>query len=146
MVLIAAYSDRTDERCGVVAWCSLAAALGFLTSAYLSSPVLTVAALSVAAVGINGRYGPFWALPSRFLKDEAAASGIALINSLGAVAGFVAPYAIGLVREKTGSFRYGLVMLAAVLFASAALAWWLKRAPVLAIVHAPSARIGQASA
>jgi ACS family tartrate transporter-like MFS transporter len=131
MVLISASSDRSDERCGHVAWCGVAAGVGLAVSAYVASPVVAIAALSVASIGINGRYGPFWALPSRFLRDEAAASGIALINSLGAVAGFAAPYAMGLVRDATHSFRYGLLMLAAMLFASAGLAWWLKREPIL---------------
>jgi ACS family tartrate transporter-like MFS transporter len=131
MVLIAASSDRSNERCGHVAWCGVAAAAGFVVSAYVATPIIAIAALSVASIGINGRYGPFWALPSRFLRDEAAAGGIALINSLGATAGFAAPYAMGLVRDATHSFRYGLLMLAFMMFASAVLAWWLKRAPVL---------------
>ena len=135
MVWIAASSDRTNERCGHVAWCGVAAALGFAVSAFVAAPVIAIAALSVASIGINGRYGPFWALPSRFLRDEAAAGGIALINSLGATAGFAAPYVMGVVRDATHSFQYGLLFLALMMFASGVLAWWLKRAPVL--VHHP---------
>ena len=131
MVIVAGHSDRTGERCLHVAFCGLVASLGFVAAAYLSSPVLALTALSVAAVGINGRYGPFWALPSMFLGDEAAAGGIAFINSFGAIAGFVAPYVIGLVRDMTGSFRGGLLFLALLMLASAVMAAMLAQRPVL---------------
>lgn len=137
MVLIAARSDRTGERCLHVAGCGLMAALGFAAAAYLSSPLLSLAALSVAAAGINGRYGPFWALPSIFLGEEAAAGGIAFINSFGAIAGFVAPYTIGIVRYMTGSFRGGLLFLALLMFASAIMAAALSRRTVLNPAYAP---------
>ncbi|HEU4993470.1 MAG TPA: MFS transporter [Gemmatimonadaceae bacterium] len=131
MVAIAASSDRSGERCMHIAWCSLAAAAGFVVSAFFSSPMIALSALSLAAVGINGRYGPFWALPSKFLGDEAAAGGIAFINSFGAISGFVAPYVIGLVRDVTGSFRGGLLFLALLMFLSAVMAAALSRRTVL---------------
>jgi ACS family tartrate transporter-like MFS transporter len=131
MVMIAARSDRTGERCLHVAGCGFVAALGFVAAAYLSSALLSLAALSVAAAGINGRYGPFWALPSMFLGDEAAAGGIAFINSFGAIAGFVAPYSIGVVRDMTGSFRGGLLFLALLMFASGIVAVGLSRRELL---------------
>jgi len=132
MVMIGAHSDRTGERCMHMAACGLAAALGFVAAAYLASPTFSLIALSVAAAGINGRYGPFWALPSMFLDAEAAAGGIAFINSFGAVAGFVAPYTIGVVRDLTGSFRGGLLFLAFLMFSSAVMSAALSRRPVLA--------------
>jgi ACS family tartrate transporter-like MFS transporter len=131
MVLIGRHSDRTGERCMHVAACSAVAGVGFVVSAYLTSPWMALIGLSVAAIGVNGRYGPFWALPSLFLTDEAAAGGIALINSLGATAGFVAPYTIGIVRDVTGSFRGGLLFLALLLFAGAYMAIGLSRRTVL---------------
>lgn len=129
MVIVAGHSDRTGERCRYVAICGFAAAVGFVAAAYLSSPLLSLSALSLAAAGINARYGPFWALPSMFLGDEAAAGGIAFINSFGAIAGFVAPYTIGLVRDITGSFRGGLLFLALLMFASAVMASAMTRRP-----------------
>ena len=131
MVVIARHSDRTGERCMHVAVCGFVAALGFVASAYLSSMWLALLALSVASAGINGRYGPFWALPSMFLGDEAAAGGIAFINSFGAIAGFVAPYTIGIVRDVTGGFRGGLLFLALLMFASSVMALALSRREVL---------------
>ena len=131
MVLVGRHSDRTGERCLHVAACALAAALGFAAAAYLANVWLALLALSVAAAGLNARYGPFWALPSMFLGEEAAAGGIAFINSFGAAAGFVAPYVIGLVRTATGSFRGGLLFLSAMLLASAYVAFALRRREVL---------------
>jgi ACS family tartrate transporter-like MFS transporter len=132
MVLIGMYSDKGGDRCVHVAWCGVAGGVGFLASAYLDSPALSLAALAVAAIGVNGRYGPFWTLPSRFLSGEAAAGGIALINSLGASAGFFAPYAIGYVKDLTGGFRGGLVMLSALLFLSAIIALRMRRQQLFA--------------
>jgi ACS family tartrate transporter-like MFS transporter len=131
MVLVAWHSDKTGERCVHVAACGFAAALGFLASAYLDSPWYALIAIGLASAGVNGRFGPFWALPPIFLRSEAAAGGIALINSLGALAGFAAPYAIGVVRDATGSFRGGLILLAAAMAGSAVLALQIRRSPLL---------------
>lgn len=131
MVLVARHSDQTGERCVHVAACGLAAALGFLASAYLDEPLYALIALGLAAAGVNGRFGPFWALPPIFLRSEAAAGGIALINSLGAISGFAAPYAIGIVRDATGSFRGGLILLALAMAGSAVVALQIRRSPLL---------------
>ena len=132
MVVIGHRSDRSGERFWHVAIPSLIGALGFIASAYLTSPVLGIAALTVAAVGDLGSRGPFWALPGRFLTGSALAAGIALINTLGSVGGFVGPYAVGLVKDATGSFRGGLLLLAGLLVASAVATLRLKRSAVLA--------------
>jgi nitrate/nitrite transporter NarK len=71
-------------------------------------------------------------LPGRFLTSSASAAGIALINTVGALGGFVGPYAVGLVKDATGSFTGGLLMLAALLFVSGIATLWLRSAPVLA--------------
>ena len=132
MVLVARHSDRTGERSVHVAACGLAAAVGFLASAYLDTPLYALIALGLAAAGVNARFGPFWAMPPVFLSNEAAAGGIALINSLGAISGFVAPYAVGIVRDMTGSFRGGLIFLALAMAASSVLALRLRRSSLLA--------------
>jgi ACS family tartrate transporter-like MFS transporter len=71
-----------------------------------------VTALCLTAFGVLGWLGPFWSLPTAFLKEQAAAGGIALINSMGAVGGFVGPYLIGATKQRTGSFTPGLLILA----------------------------------
>lgn len=132
MVLIGASSDRTGERLLHVAVPSAIGALGFIASAFLTSPLPAMLALTVAAVGDLGTRGAFWALPTRFLTGSAAAAGIGLINTWASLGGFVGPYAVGYVRQVTGSFAGGLLFLAALLLAAAIAAVALRRAPVLA--------------
>jgi D-galactonate transporter len=132
MILIGASSDRSGERFLHVAIPSAVAAVGFAASAYLTSPVPSMIALTIAAVGDLGTRGPFWALPSRFLTGSAAAGGIALINTFASLGGFVGPYAIGLVRGITGGFAGGMVFLALVMLVGAVIALSLRNAPGLA--------------
>jgi MFS family permease len=131
MILIGASSDKTGERLMHIAVPSAVAAVGFVASAYFTSPVPGMIALTVAAVGDLGTRGPFWSLPTRFLTGSAAAGGIALINTLGSLGGFVGPYAVGLVRNVTGSFAGGLMFLAALLLAAAIAAARLRGAHAL---------------
>jgi ACS family tartrate transporter-like MFS transporter len=76
--------------------------------------VLALAALSLAALGITGSFGPFWSLPTAFLSGTAAAGGIAFINSVGNLGGFVGPSLFGYLKNATGAFRGGLIGLALV--------------------------------
>jgi ACS family tartrate transporter-like MFS transporter len=131
MVAIGAHSDRTGERINHVAGSLLVGAVGFTASAYLTSPVPGLIALTIAAVGDLGGRGPFWALPGRFLAGTASAGGIALINTVGALGGFVGPSLVGLVKNATGSFKGGLVLLAALLLASSVVTLFLRRAATL---------------
>lgn len=131
MVIVAAHSDRTGERCLHIAAASGVAAVGFLGCALVQSPVLAVMFLSCAAAGLLSAHGPFWPLPSKFLTGAAAAGGIALINSLANLSGFAGPYAIGLLNSASGDFRTGLLLLAFVPLVGMALALRLRHAAVL---------------
>lgn len=131
MVAIAAHSDRTGERHAHVAVPLVAGAIGFAATALaLDSPLVATAALSLAAIGFTGALGPFWALPTSFLSGAAAAGGIALINSLGNIAGFAGPYLVGAVKDATGGFAGALLVFAVLMLAGALLALWLGRAPL----------------
>ena len=132
MILIGASSDRSGERLLHLAIPTAAGAVGFIASAYLTSPVPSMIALAVAAVGNTSTRGPFWALPTRFLTGRAAAGGIALINTVASLGGFVGPYAVGLVRTFTGGFAGGLVFLAVLMLIGAGAALMLRNAPALA--------------
>jgi ACS family tartrate transporter-like MFS transporter len=122
MVLVGAHSDRTGERRWHVALPAAVGALGLVAATRTTAPAATLAALSVAALGIWSALGPFWALPTTLLGGTGAAAGIALVNSLGNLGGFVGPYGIGRVREATGSFTGGLDALAVGLVVAGALA------------------------
>ena len=131
MVLIGISSDRSGERFLHIAVPCFIAAVGFTGSAFLLSPIPGMIALTVAAIGDLGSRGPFWALPGRFLAGSASAAGIALINTIGSLGGFVGPYAVGLVKASTGDFTGGLLLLAALLFVGALMTLRLRRAPAL---------------
>ncbi len=105
-------SDRTGERKWHLAGAALAGALGLAASAAAPSATLSFAALCLAAVGIWSMFGVFWALPGDFLSGTAAASGFALINSIGALGGFTGPSLVGFVRERSGTFSASLLVLA----------------------------------
>src|SRR5690242_1554285 len=90
MVAIARHSDRAGERRRHVAVPAFTAAAGLMLGALVQGhPVPAFLALCVAAAGIWGTLGPFWSLPTTFLSGVAGAGGIALINSVGNVGGFV---------------------------------------------------------
>jgi ACS family tartrate transporter-like MFS transporter len=124
MVLIGNHSDKTGERRRHVALPALAGSIGLILSALLQrfSPPLAFLALCLAALGIWSTLGPFWSLPTEFLSGTAAAGGIALINSIGNVGGFVGPFVVGYVKQATGDFTGGLFCLAATLLVGSCLA------------------------
>ncbi len=132
MIWIGASSDRTGERFLHIAVPSFVAAVGFTASALISSPIPAMIALTIAAIGDLGSRGPFWALPGRFLASSASAGAIALINTIGSLGGFVGPYAVGLVKNATGSFAGGLLMLALLLLMGGIATLLLRNTPALA--------------
>ena len=90
---------------------------------------LAMVPVVVTAVGVYSAIPSFWALPARFLTGAAAAGGIGLINSVGNLGGFVAPYATGALNDATGSDKAGLWAIGAVMIAAAALVVALRAVP-----------------
>jgi MFS transporter, ACS family, tartrate transporter len=129
MVLIGRSSDLRLERRyhAAVPLASAATALVLLGAIAPSSVLLAVALWCVVASGIFSFWGPFWALPNEFLTGYSAAAGIALINCFGNLGGFVGPYAIGAIGDRTGSFKTGLVFVGISLLTSAMLILALRR-------------------
>lgn len=123
MVLFARHSDATGERRWHVAIAAFVATAGLvLTGIVQVSPVLEMVALTIAALGIYSTLATFWSLPTAFLSGTAAAAGIALINSVGNLGGFVGPYAVGYLSEATGATYSGLLFLAALILIAGLLA------------------------
>lgn len=112
MAIVAAHSDRTGERRWHVAVCAWTAAVGLASSSMTSGPLISLMMLSVAAIGLYSATPPFWSLPTAFLRGEGAAAGIALINSVGNLGGFIGPYLMGWCRDVSGDFLIGLRVLA----------------------------------
>lgn len=122
MVLAARHSDRSGERRWHAAVAALAGALGLIVATvYSDNTVIAMAALSVATAGILSTFPIFWSLPTAMLGGAAAAAGIALINSVGNLAGFVSPYLVGAIKDATHSTASGIYVLAASLVAGAVL-------------------------
>jgi ACS family tartrate transporter-like MFS transporter len=113
-------SDRTGERRCHAAFSIIiglvALALAPLTRGNL---VLTILCFMVFFAGVKGYQPAFWALPSLFLTETAAAASIGLINSIGQIGGFVGPYVLGSIQARTGSFAYGIYFLCASMAVSA---------------------------
>jgi D-galactonate transporter len=113
MVMVGRHSDRTGERRWHTALPALVAAAAFATSAIPGTSALaSFAALTVATCGVMAAVSCFWSLPTAFLSGTAAAAGIAWINSLGNLAGYVSPFVVGTVRDRTGSTSAALIVLA----------------------------------
>jgi ACS family tartrate transporter-like MFS transporter len=117
-------SDRHNERRMHFVIACLLATVGLMAVGWLSHSYWAILAMSFAAIGIYGAKPSFWPLPSAFLTGSAAAGGIALVNSIGNLGGFVGPYAVGWIKDATGNFEAGLYFLAACALASAVLAFF----------------------
>jgi MFS transporter, ACS family, tartrate transporter len=121
MVLVSRSSDRHLERRYHAAIAALAGGMGWLLLGTTASPVVSMLLLSLVAAGAYSIPGPFWSLPSEFLTGYAAASGIAFINSIGNLGGFAGPYAVGLIKDKTGSLHWGFAFVGISMLVSAML-------------------------
>jgi D-galactonate transporter len=108
------HSDAKLERRFHTGFAIFIAAAGLTVAAFLNDPTAKMVAFSVAAFGIFGSLPVFWTLPTAFLSGAAAAGGIAIINSIGNLAGFVGPSVMGMIKDSTGSFTNGLLVLAGV--------------------------------
>lgn len=106
-------SDRMGKRRPLLITLLLIGSLGTLLAVYVS-PWLGLGALCIAAVGFKPASPIFWTIPQNYLDARAAAPGIALINSIGNLGGFVAPTAFGILETTTGSTKGGLVGLTVV--------------------------------
>jgi ACS family tartrate transporter-like MFS transporter len=137
MVLWSRHSDRTGERTWHVILACIAAATGLVIAGSADSIVGLIAALTLVNVGISCAKPPLWSMPTMFLSGAAAASGIAVINSVGNLGGFAAPAVIGWVKDQTGSFAGGLYFVAALLVLSAVLTLLLARSQTkkVAVAH-----------
>lgn len=112
MVLWGRHSDATGERPWHIVIAVLVGSAGLATSALAGDTTLAYAGLCVAAAGITASFGVFWALPGEYIKGAAAAGGLALINSIGLMGGFVGPYVVGFIRDRSSGFTAALLVLA----------------------------------
>ena len=124
MYFAAKSADLRNERRWHAIWAGIAGAVGFSLSVVLKdNTVLSMAALTLGTMGVMTSLPLFWALPTSFLTGTAAAAGIALINSIGNLSGFGAPFIMGLIKEATKSTDSGVYLLAVMMLLGAFLVY-----------------------
>ncbi len=127
MVLIGRHSDRTGERRWHVAGCAAMAAIGLiLAAAFQDDLLLLVLSFTLSQSGQRSVMSVFWAIPQRLLGGTAAAAGIALINAVGNLGGWVGPSIMGWLRQSTGTYTSGLLVLSCALIAEGLLVLTLR--------------------
>ena len=115
LYLVPRHSDRTGERYWHIAILSALAALGMAASAWVQTPALQLGSLCLFAFSAYAIQAVLWTLPGQFLTGTSAAVGIATINSLSNLGGYLGPYGMGILKNATGSLSAGLYFLAAAL-------------------------------
>lgn len=111
MLLIGFSSDRFMERKWHMTGSMILAGVGIIGSALTTNPVLTILFIALSSIGYYGCMPIFWTIPSTFLTGASAAAGIAFINSIGNLGGFVGPIIVGWIKDTTGNFISGLIFL-----------------------------------
>lgn len=123
MVFASNWSDKTQNRRNAVAIPLLIGAVAIIFGQLINVPALNVILLVIMAAGIYAPYGPFWAIPAGMLRIEVLAGGLGLINAIGNLGGFLGPYAVGWITDRTGDASVGYYALAGVLILGAILTW-----------------------
>jgi len=115
--------SRDATHRGVRSWHvgvpALLGAVSIPMALYMNTPAATVAAITVTACAIFSALPTFWSIPARFLSGAAAAAGIALINTVGNAAGFIAPFVTGAIKDATGSYQAPMFVVGALMLMSA---------------------------
>ncbi len=122
MLAWAWHVDRTGRKIGNLTVACLLAAVGLAISVVSGSLLLGLIGLTVALVGVTAARAIFWTIPTRFLTGVAAAGGLAFINMIGTMGGFVGPAMMGWLRDATGSFTAGLMAMSGIMLAATLLA------------------------
>lgn len=101
MILVGRSAGARRERRHHLAVPMPIGAAGLIAAAHMPNLPLTMVALVVATAGLTTALPMFWPLPSAILGGTAMAGGLALLNSAGALAGFVGPFGIGWLKTNT---------------------------------------------
>ena len=122
MLVIGWSSDRTRERRWHTAFSLLAVSAGlFLSAIAAENAILAIMFFCLVGAGLYAYLPGFWAIPAAFLTESAAAASIGLINSVGNLGGFVGPYIVGYLNNKTNSFYAPIIYLSCSALAAAIL-------------------------
>ena len=128
MFLVGHHSDKTGERRWHLALSCFFGGVAFAVSALPGIPgAVSLAALTIATAGILCALTVFWAVPSALLSGTAAAAGIAWINAVANLAGYVAPHAIGVIVDHTHSMMLAMLAMSGSMLCSAVLTLYVTR-------------------
>jgi MFS transporter, ACS family, tartrate transporter len=122
MIVWGTVVDRHGRHVVHLAATCLVGAIGFAVAVISANFAVALLGMAVAAAGVNAARPVLWAIPPRFLAGAAAAGGIAFINSIGQIGGFLGPTIMGWLKDTTGSFTVGLATLAGCLVLAAVFA------------------------
>jgi ACS family tartrate transporter-like MFS transporter len=131
MIVVGLHSDRTRERRWHVAGSCFVGAIGLTMTALLHDPIPGLIGLCLASLGQASTLAPFWALTTSFLSGVAAAGGIAFINSVGNLGGYIGPMIMGKIKDQTGSFSVALLTLSGILAVAGILSILVRHDPTL---------------
>ena len=120
-------ASRRGLRTWHIAGPAVAGAVSIPLALFAGSPVLTIAVISITAMAIFAALPNFWTLPTQFLTGAAAAAGVALINTIGNIAGFSAPFITGGVHDWTGGYEVPMFIVGGFMLLSAILMITLAR-------------------
>jgi MFS transporter, ACS family, tartrate transporter len=126
MLIWAWHVDRTGKKIGNMTMALALAAAGLVAYVFSGSLFFSLFDLTLALIGVTAARGIFWAIPPRMLSGAGAAGGLAFINSIGTFGGFAGPYLMGVLKDATGGFVTGILVMAAILAATTVLAASLK--------------------
>ncbi|MFB7894522.1 MFS transporter [Microbacterium sp. NPDC056044] len=123
--------SRDASKRGLKTWHiagpAIAGAISIPLALFMGSPAATIAVITVTACAIFAALPNFWTLPTRFLTGAAAAAGVALINTIGNLAGFSAPFVTGFVHDWTGGYEIPMFIVGFVMLVSTVLMVLLAR-------------------
>ena len=123
MIIFSRNSDRTGERVWHLIIPCLLGGVGLVAAGLFLTvnPWIAIAGFCVASFGVSGSLPVFWNLPTAFLGSAAAAGGIAFINSIGNISGYVAPQLVGLLRDMTGGYEIPMLVMGALMLVAGVL-------------------------
>lgn len=126
MILWAWGVDRSGKKIANLTIACLLGAAGMAIFAATGSLIVSLIGATVALVGVTSARAIFWTIPTRFLTGSGAAGGLAFINSIGLIGGFVGPSMMGWLKDATGSFLVGSLAMAGILVVATLLSASLK--------------------
>jgi ACS family tartrate transporter-like MFS transporter len=120
-------SDRTGERhWNIIPQCLLVSA-GFVACGLSHAAAPVIVGIAAITIGYSSMQGPLFAIPSTFLTGKSAAAGIAIMNTIAIIGGFIGPYWMGFARDRTGTYQFGLLATALPMLLAAFVMLYLSR-------------------